>query len=175
MRVDVVAESQVDAATDEAIRRLQRRAFPDAEQFRHGRYWIHRPRPDDLYILAWQDDRIVGQAVLYRASPAPGRVACLGNVCSDPDVRGRGYASACVRRALEEARRDGADWALLFCDPGTTNFYRRLGFEAIDHDVRFTRPDGTTRPHPPGDVGMAQRLGARDWPNGTVVLDIDVF
>ncbi len=175
MRVDVVAESQVDPPTDAAIRRLQRRAFPATEPFRHGRYWIHRPRPDDLYVLAWQEDRLVGQTVLYRASARQGSLACLGNVCSDPDVRGSGVASACVRRARQEAERLGADWMLLFCGPGTAKFYERLGFRAIDSDVRFARPDGTTRGHPPGDMGMALSVGERPWPAGRIELDIDVF
>ncbi|NLF30842.1 MAG: GNAT family N-acetyltransferase [Planctomycetes bacterium] len=170
-----MAESRVDAATDEAICHLQRRAFPATEEFRHGRYWIHRPGPDDLYVLAWQDDRLVGQTVLYQATAPQGRLACLGNVCSDPDVRRGGYASACVRRALDEAGRLGVDWTLLFCAPATVEFYRRLGFETVGNEVRFTRPDGSTRPHPPGDAAMVAAVSGRPWPDGPVVLDIDVF
>jgi len=90
MRLAVVTEAEIDAATDEAIRRLQRRAFPATEAFRTGRYYIHRPRPDDVYVLVWRDDQLIGQVVLYWAAAEQGRMACLGNVCSDPDARGTG-------------------------------------------------------------------------------------
>ena len=175
MRIDVVTEPDVDAATDEAICRLQRRAFPTTEQFGDGRQYIHHTRAGDVGVLAWVADQLVGQVVLYWAAADQGRLACLGNVCSDPDVRGRGYVSACVRRAVDLARDGRADWMLLFCREPTPGFYRRFGFERVDHAVWHTRTDGSTYAHGHDDVCMVLRLADRPWPTETLLLDIENF
>jgi len=175
MRVETVTEPDVDAATDEAICRLQRRAFPATEQFRHGRHWIHHARPGDVHVLLWDDGRPMAQAVVFWAEAAQGRLACLGNVCSDPDVRGRGWASECVRKAVDVARTRAVDWALLFSDELNRGFYEKRGFEHIEHAVWYTRTDGTTYAHGADGVCMVLIVGDRPWPTDKLVLDIEMF
>jgi len=175
MQLTVVPESKIDASTDEAIRRLQLRAFPDTDQFRISRYYIHRPQPDDVYVLAWQDDQLIGQVVVYWAALPQGRMACLGNVCSDPDARGSGCASAAVELAIDAGRDRGVDWITLFCKSHLVPFYERLGFVVVDHDIWITRPDGTTAARHHEDLCMVLALGNAAWPTEKLQLDIDDF
>ena len=54
-------------------------------------------------------------------------------VATDPQHRGRGYASAVVVRAVEEARRAGASFVFLVAsgDDWPRDLYRRLGFDEV--------------------------------------------
>jgi predicted N-acetyltransferase YhbS len=183
MRLQTVPQSAVTPDLDAQVRALQIAAFPQTAEFRLHRYYRHRPRPGDVLLLAWDGERLVAEVALYWAwaridgSPDALRLACIGNVCSDPgpDVRGRGHASACVERALQEARAGRADHALLFCRLTLQGYYARFGFRTVDNVVRLTRSDGTTfvSGH---QCGMALDVGAAaSWPAGRLVLDVDDF
>jgi len=59
-------------------------------------------------------------------------VGYLDNVCTFPQARGRGFASAVTTRAIREAREAGARHVTLLADPPATSvirMYERLGFE----------------------------------------------
>jgi ribosomal protein S18 acetylase RimI-like enzyme len=59
-------------------------------------------------------------------------VGYVDNVCTFPEARGRGYASAVTIRAAREARDAGAGHVTLLADPAATaviRMYERLGFE----------------------------------------------
>jgi ribosomal protein S18 acetylase RimI-like enzyme len=59
-------------------------------------------------------------------------VGYLDNVCTFPQARGRGYASAVTVRAIHEARDAGAGHVTLLADPeadAVIRMYERLGFE----------------------------------------------
>ena len=184
MHLQVVAQPDVDDALDAAIRALQVAAFPRTAAFREHRFFRHRPRAGDLLVLAWEAERLAAEAALYWAratQEAPHAsclaLACLGNICSDPrsDLRGAGYASACVRRALDEGRRGGAAHALLFCRRTLLRYYERFGFRTVDNAFRFTRPGGVTvaSGHEHG-MALALAEGAT-WPRGSLELDVDDF
>ena len=58
-------------------------------------------------------------------------VGYVDNVCTFPQARRRGYASATTARAVREAREAGAGHVGLLVDPGATSvirMYERLGF-----------------------------------------------
>lgn len=175
MRIEVLTEPDVDAATDEAICRLQYRAFPMIERFERERHWIHDARPGDIRVLAFEDDQLIGQTVVYWASTDRGRVGGLGNVCSDPDHRGQGYVAACIRHAIGEGRDRSVDWLLLFSREENVSFYAKFGFERVDHDVWVTRTDGTIYAYDRDSVCMVMTLSDRPWPSGKLVLDIEKF
>jgi ribosomal protein S18 acetylase RimI-like enzyme len=61
-------------------------------------------------------------------------VGYLDNVATFPQARGRGFASAIVRRAIDLAREEGAGHVNLFADPGdvaVVRMYERLGFREV--------------------------------------------
>lgn len=84
----------------------------------------------DGEIVAWSD--------LYLAQGA-GQVE---DVATKAEHRGRGYATAVVLRAIEEARRAGADLVFLVADDydWPKQLYARLGFDAVGRIHKFIRP-----------------------------------
>jgi ribosomal protein S18 acetylase RimI-like enzyme len=84
----------------------------------------------DGEIVAWSD--------LYVAQG----MAQVEDVATVEEHRGKGYASAVVLRAVEEARRSGADLVFLVADDydWPKELYRRLGFDAIGRIYKFIRP-----------------------------------
>lgn len=83
------------------------------------------------------------QLAPYRLSLAGRSVsaAYIVGVVTEPDCRGRGYASRLLRRALNDLERQGAELALLYTDiPG---FYEPLGFTCCYHlrQLRFPAAD----------------------------------
>jgi aminoglycoside 2'-N-acetyltransferase I len=78
------------------------------------------------------DDRILSHAgALVRDGAAGGRpvrIGGVGGVKTHPRARGRGLGSGVVRLAVELLRGQGADFALLVCEPALIPFYGRLGW-----------------------------------------------
>jgi ribosomal protein S18 acetylase RimI-like enzyme len=68
--------------------------------------------------------------------------AQIEDVGTLPEHRGRGYASAVVVVAVQEARRAGADLVFLFAeaDDWPKELYRRLGFDELGHYVKLFVP-----------------------------------
>jgi ribosomal protein S18 acetylase RimI-like enzyme len=84
----------------------------------------------DGEIVAWTD--------LYLAQG----VGQVEDVATAPEHRGKGFASALVLHAAEEARRAGADLVFLVADEHDWPkvLYRRLGFDPIGRVYKFIRP-----------------------------------
>jgi ribosomal protein S18 acetylase RimI-like enzyme len=81
-------------------------------------------------IVAWSD--------LYVAQG----VGQVEDVATEPEHRGHGYATAVVLRAVDEARREGADLVFLVADDEDwpKELYRRLGFDPVGRLYKFIRP-----------------------------------
>jgi ribosomal protein S18 acetylase RimI-like enzyme len=84
----------------------------------------------DGEIVAWTD--------LYVAQG----VGQVEDVATEPEHRGKGYATAVVLHAVEEARRAGADLVFLVADDEDwpKELYARLGFDPIGRVHKFIRP-----------------------------------
>jgi len=84
------------------------------------------------------DGEVVSYADLYLDPPA----AQIEDVGTLEEHRGKGYASAVVLRAADEARGRGADLIFLVADAQDwpQHWYRRLGFEPIGHYVKLIGP-----------------------------------
>lgn len=179
IRYQIAIEPDISPSLDEAIRGLQRRAFPHEQLFRSSRHYVHVARRGDQRVLAWEGESLVAQSVALwgQALFADGRLllAAVGNVCSDPDHRGRGLADACMIRVMNLAWRRGCDAALLIAGEDLVDFYARYGFERIDNAVVHTRPDGTKRVRDEEGLMMAVSLGDRPWPTGQLTLNLEAF
>jgi ribosomal protein S18 acetylase RimI-like enzyme len=83
-----------------------------------------------------------GEVVSYTDLYLRRRDAQIEDVGTLPEHRGRGYASAVVLAAVEEARRAGADLIFLFADAEDwpKKLYQRLGFDELGHYVKFLAP-----------------------------------
>jgi GNAT superfamily N-acetyltransferase len=85
--------------------------------------------------------RVGGAPVAAADLYSEGRVAQVETVATLPAYRDRGYASAVVLRAVEEARTDGHDLVFIDADAGDwpKDLYARLGFEEIGRTWSFLR------------------------------------
>jgi len=67
------------------------------------------------------------------------KVGMIGSVCTHPNYRNRGYASALVRDAFSKMRRDGIDLVLV---SGYRNLYRRVGCVEAGKVYTYSIPQG---------------------------------
>lgn len=94
-----------------------------------------------LTLVAVADDAVIGSASLIEhdlhthleLSP------WLASVYVAPAYRRRGIGSALVRRVVDEAFRFGVTTLYLFT-PDRENFYRRLGWQVVEHIIYHGHP-----------------------------------
>jgi ribosomal protein S18 acetylase RimI-like enzyme len=89
------------------------------------------------FFAVLADEAVASYADLY----LDGEIAQVEDVATMPEHRGRGYASAVVLRAVEEARGGGAELVFLVADAEDwpKELYRRLGFDEIGANVKLLR------------------------------------
>ena len=83
------------------------------------------------------NDEVASAADLY----SDGRTAQVEDVATFPEHRGRGYATAVVLRAVEEALATGHDFVFLVADAEDwpKELYVRLGFAPLGHTWTYLR------------------------------------
>ena len=84
------------------------------------------------------DGAVVSYADLY----VDGADAQVEDVGTLPEHRGKGYATAVILRAIEQARSEGADFVFLVADAEDwpKELYRKLGFDELGHYTKFFAP-----------------------------------
>ena len=84
------------------------------------------------------DDEVVSYADLY----ADGADAQVEDVGTLPEHRGKGYATAVILGAIEQARSSGADFVFLVADAEDwpKELYGKLGFDELGHYTKFFMP-----------------------------------
>ena len=84
------------------------------------------------------DDEVVSWTDLYVAQG----VGQIEDVATLAEHRGKGYATAVVLRAAEDARRAGVDLIFLVADDDDwpKELYRRLGFDTVGRHYKFITP-----------------------------------
>ncbi|MBQ9502511.1 MAG: GNAT family N-acetyltransferase [Lentisphaeria bacterium] len=87
---------------------------------------------------AFEDGRLVGMGRVLSDGCSD---AYIQDVVVDPAFRGRGIGSALVTFLADETRSRGVDWIALVGEPGTENFYARLGFERKEGFTLWKRPE----------------------------------
>lgn len=90
---------------------------------------------DARFFAVVTDGAVASYGDLY----IDGDIAQVEDVATVPDQRRRGYASAVVLRAVEEARLAGAELVFLVADAEDwpKDLYRRLGFDEIGTNVKL--------------------------------------
>jgi ribosomal protein S18 acetylase RimI-like enzyme len=101
--------------------------------------------------------RVDGQVAAATDLYSDGRTAQIEDVATAPAHRGRGYASALVLRAVEEAVAAGHDLVFLTADDEDwpKELYARLGFAPVGRTVTFLRTPG--QPRSSGSRGAPSR------------------
>lgn len=82
-------------------------------------------------------DRVVSKVVLH----VEGGIAGIYGVATKPEARGLGLARLLTIHALERARADGIDIAVLHSTPMAKSLYERIGFHTVADLVLYSTPD----------------------------------
>jgi ribosomal protein S18 acetylase RimI-like enzyme len=137
--VDTRIVSEVTEATLRDARARQIRSYPwgtpeVARQLLDAKL---RVPVETRFFAVIVDGTVASYSDLY----IDGEIAQVEDVATMPEQRGRGYASAVVLRAVEEARAAGAELVFLVADAEDwpKELYRRLGFEEIGANVKLLR------------------------------------
>jgi GNAT superfamily N-acetyltransferase len=126
----VLSNDPVDVSIHDIIRALDDDDVPAmlalVERSRPGPF-VERTIELGGYVGIFDDDRLVAMA--GRRMHLPGHVE-VSAVTTDPDVRGRGYASALTARVARELRAEGLTPFLHVANGnlGAKRVYERLGF-----------------------------------------------
>ena len=103
------------------------------------RAWAQIMADDNHHIVVCElEGEIVSScvcAVIPNLTRGARPYALIENVVTRADCRGRGFASACLNRAVEIARGANCYKVMLLTgakDEATLNFYRRAGFNSAD-------------------------------------------
>jgi GNAT superfamily N-acetyltransferase len=171
--LEVLPETDLPVAADQAIRRLLCQCFPaDADVFARSRAW-HGSAPT-YSVLAWQRPRLVGHLGIVvrtiRCGDQQATVAGVQNFCVTPPCRGSGLGRQLMEGAFAEARRRQIAFGLLFCIPELEPLYRSLGWFTLNEPTTMPDDRGRTRPIPAKNVAMAIELGRQPFPAGPVHL-----
>ena len=102
--------------------------------------------------LVWVvEDRIVGNVSVRRARNSEGYL--IGNVVVHPECRGRGIASALMRRVIQAISRRGARWVGLevrVANEVARGLYENLGFKEVGRTYHLLRASALGKVgHPP--------------------------
>jgi predicted N-acetyltransferase YhbS len=172
--LELVEESALPPALDRGIRELLCECFPpDVEVFSQTRHW-HGTAPE--YALVYRADNLLsGHVAVVRRTIRVGNravpIAGIQNLAVRPSFRGTGLAQALMTEAMDEARRRGVRFGLLFCVPGLERFYRNLGWVRIDAPVTMLDENGATVPIPGKNIGMTLDLSGEPFPAGLIHLE----
>ena len=170
----IVPEPSITSAEDAAIRAGLCLCFPpDREIFLQTRAW-HGTRPT-WSVLMDDEGRIVAHAAVVERQIQVGteRVCVAGvlNVFVLPECRGRGLFRQLMSATMDEARRRGLDFGLLFCTPEIGARYERLNWRLLSgRSVTRLDEDGLPQPLPAKNVTMAYPLRCPEVPAGDMHL-----
>jgi ribosomal protein S18 acetylase RimI-like enzyme len=141
-RVDLSLVREVDQAALRPGRKQAILSYPWgtpelAEQLLDSKLFLAE-RAETRFFGVEVDGEIVAWTDLYVAHG----VGQVEDVATLPEHRKKGFATAVLLRAVEEARRAGADLVFLVADDEDwpKELYRRLGFDPIGLAYKFTTP-----------------------------------
>jgi GNAT superfamily N-acetyltransferase len=171
--IECVEESEMSPALDRRIRDLLCLCFPpDVPVFSQTRHW-HGTAPEFSFVRR-EARKIVGHVGIVRRTIQVGSsrivIAGVQNLAVAPDRRKSGLGALLMIRAMDEARRRGIPFGLLFCVPGLARFYCSLGWQILDRSFYMADETGARTGIPEKNIGMSLPLGTQPFPPGEVDL-----
>jgi predicted N-acetyltransferase YhbS len=178
MDIAGIIERDLTEAQQQEIQQLQYAAFPDTDEFATQRCWHTPLEGNELWLNARKDGVLIGSVLLmFRTVTSPAGdlfVGAIGNVCSHPDHRGAGAASACMTAAAEAIQRE-CDFGVLFCGPPVREFYAKLGWTQIGNPMRYQLIGDSESQLANERHGYAMAIGGKrpvdEWPRGEINLN----
>ncbi len=105
-----------------------------------------------------------------RGTPIFG-IGLVGNVATDPDLRGNGHMRSLLAKMEEEAKGKGLKALVLWSDLST--FYHKVGYKTLGREFRFSFSRGTGR-RTAGDEVLCYREAHRELDDLTLQKLIDL-
>jgi predicted N-acetyltransferase YhbS len=113
-----------EARDDEALASLARQLHPDK-----GAVRLHKPRQGSRTIVAEDEARVIGFALVTFIDYGLGGYGMLEELAIEPGFRGRGIGTRLVRECRDWLASEGCDVMFVSArDDEAAAFYRRLGF-----------------------------------------------
>ena len=169
---EIIEEAAISPAQDAEIKTLLVKAFDaEVDTFSKSRHW-HGSAP--LYsVIARRGGQVIGHCGVVvrdlRCGQMAARVAGIQNLGVRPDARGHNLGGRLLARGMDDARRRGIPFGLLFCVPELERFYRSNGWKKIDVSV-IMQYEGRTQPIPGKNIAMVLSLAGRPFPAGDLDL-----
>ena len=170
--IDILTESQIDEKLDSQLRRFLCELFPNwREVFQTRRAW-HDAKP--VFTVLARDERgeIIGHvAVVERTVTTDWNwrylAASFQGVSVAPRARKTGLSIKLLDLALEESKKRGYPFAILFCREPLVHFYKRNGWKLPDDSMMMWR-DRALPIHMQSNCPMYRELGEEPFPEGPV-------
>ncbi len=168
--IRIIPESEIDEDLDRRLREFLRALFPNWDKiFRVRRAW-HDATPKFTALATTDDGVIVGHvAVVERTITTEWNcrfpAASVQGVSTAPKFRGCSLGSRVLEAALEESRRRGYLYAILFCREALVRFYEINGWR-LPYDSMIMWRDRELPIHMQSDYPMYKELTNVPLPEG---------
>ncbi len=168
MRIELKHFDNFTEAEFSAFRMLEEKAF-GGDDGEDQLEWIEKA---DWHVLIWEEELLAGHVEFSERTIAvnsnPIKVACIGGVCTDPSMRGKGLASALLKKAHEYIEINlGLEYAVLLTDFDLPTFYNKSGYTVIDSLCLMEQKVGKVEFN---EVVMVFPFNNKPWPKGTIDL-----
>src|SRR5579871_4818857 len=147
---------QIRTITTEEMREatyLSAQAFGRGARDPEGKrqWWEEPDREEYTAYGVWDEEGLQTKVVVihFQQQFGPDVVLPMGGIADVaclPAARGKGYAGACLKRSLEGMRENGQVVSTLF--PFSWEYYRRLGWEWVGVNRRYTVKTRILQPDP---------------------------
>jgi predicted acetyltransferase len=120
------------------------------------------------YIFGYLDEGLVTQVGVLQRTITIGQnpllIGGIGFLITEPEHRGRGFASKIMKEAMAFLKNElGLPFGLLTCKPRLESLYTGMGWRTIDAPNVFVQPTGNRSC---GGLIMIKECGGLSWPEG---------
>jgi predicted N-acetyltransferase YhbS len=166
-----IDEAGMTLEMDAAIRHLLCACFPnDAAVFARVRAW-HDCMPTYSQVASDAASVVGHVGVVIREITCGGErvtVAGVQSLAVAPEFRGAGLSRRLMSEAMDEAKRRGIEFGLLFCVPGLGRFYASLGWQRTHQPSIMLDEHGRRTPIRAYNIAMFKPLGSTPFPGGPI-------
>ncbi len=166
MEIEIKSDRDITAAEREQTDDCLRRAFWGLTDYHYQ--WSDA----DWHVMVHANGTLVSYVAIAEREGAvndqPVKLGGIGGVATLPEWRGRGLASAAMKKAAAFMdKKLGVEAGLLLVDEATEPFYRRLGWKRVPGPLVFDQPWGKVTWH---ELTMVLPFGGREWSPGPIDL-----
>lgn len=159
--IEIITVNELTPERVGFIRRNQSREFGDDSMVYAIPGW---------YLLGYSRGKPVTQVgILQRTitiNQSPLLIAGVGFLITEPEYRGRGFATEIMKEAVAFVRNTlELPYALLTCKPKLESLYSRMGWRTVNEPNVFVQPTGNRSC---GGLIMVNECGETPWPEGKI-------